>query len=159
DRYQSAHIVLLLRARDGLPQAWQGRRGPEGNGRVHQAGSRVQRAGAETARVSEGEMRRRSFLPLLAAPAFAAKFTDITATAGLANARNVSGSADNKQYLLEEMGSGVALIDYDNDGWVDIFLVNGTSFDAARTGRKPTSYLFHNNRDGTFTDVTRKAGL
>jgi hypothetical protein len=83
-------------------------------------------------------------------------FTDIAAGAGLGNARNFSGSPDNKQYLLEEMGCGVAIIDYDNDGWPDIFLVNGSTFDPAR---KPTSYLFHNNRDGTFTDVTRKAGL
>src|SRR5215475_2881092 len=91
-----------------------------------------------------------------AAPAHAVQFTDITAKAGLANARNVSGSPDNKQYLLEEMGCGTAIIDYDNDGWPDIFLVNGSTF---AQGRKPASYLFHNNRDGTFTDVTAKAGL
>jgi hypothetical protein len=102
---------------------------------------------------------RRAFLHLLGAPALAAKFTDITVPAGLGNARNVSGSAQDKQYLIEEMGCGVALIDYDNDGWPDIFLVNGSSFDSPRAGRKPASYLFHNNRDGTFTDVTVKAGL
>jgi len=107
----------------------------------------------------KGQLGRRTFLHLLAGPAMAAKFTDITQRAGLASARNVSGPSENKQYLLEEMGCGVALIDYDNDGWPDIFLVNGTSFDAAKLGRKPTSYLFHNNRDGTFTDVTRKSGL
>ena len=88
-----------------------------------------------------------------------ALFTDITAPAGLSQAVNVSGSPVDKQFLLEEMGGGVALFDYDNDGWLDIFLVNGTSFDAAVQARNPTSYLFHNNRDGTFTDVTRKAGL
>lgn len=87
------------------------------------------------------------------------KFTDITTQAGLSNARNISGSALDKQFLLEEMGCGVAIIDYDNDGWPDIFLVNGTTFSSPRSGRKPTSYLFHNNRDGTFTDVTRKAGF
>jgi enediyne biosynthesis protein E4 len=86
-------------------------------------------------------------------------FTDITAAAGLLHAKNVSGSPDDKQFLLEEMGGGVALFDYDNDGWLDIFLVNGTSFDPTVRDRKPTSYLFHNNRDGTFTDVTEKAGL
>src|SRR6266542_1631956 len=85
-------------------------------------------------------------------------FTDVAVEAGLGSARNVSGSAANKQFLLEEMGCGVAIIDYDNDGWPDIFVVNGTSFDRA-PGRKPTSYLFHNNRDGTFTDVTRRARL
>src|SRR5690348_10345484 len=86
-------------------------------------------------------------------------FTDVAVEAGLGNARNVSGAADNKQYLLEEMGCGVAIIDYDNDGWPDIFLVNGSRFGPPAGGRAPASYLFHNNRDGTFTDVTRKAGL
>ncbi len=86
-------------------------------------------------------------------------FTDITTQAGLVHARNVSGSANNKQFLLEEMGGGVALFDYDNDGWLDIFLVNGTSLDPTLRDRHPTSYLFRNNRDGTFTDVTEKARL
>jgi enediyne biosynthesis protein E4 len=96
-----------------------------------------------------------------AAPAAptAPRFIDITRTAGLTRAVNVSGSPRDKQFLLEEMGGGVALFDYDNDGWLDIFLVNGSSFDPAVRDRRPTSYLFHNNRDGTFTDVTQKAGL
>src|SRR5215472_17504684 len=112
---------------------------------------------------SAGSRSRRSFLAIgsavFARTAFGAKFTDITLQAGLGNARNISGSVENKQYLIEEMGCGVALIDYDNDGWLDIFLVNGSRFDLPRGARKPTSYLFHNNRDGTFTDVSRKAGL
>jgi hypothetical protein len=86
-------------------------------------------------------------------------FTDITASAGLARAQNVSGSLTHKQFLLEEMGGGVALFDYDSDGWPDIFLVNGTSLNPVTRDRQPTSYLFHNNRDGTFTDVTEKARL
>ena len=86
-------------------------------------------------------------------------FTDVTGAAGLTGAVNVSGSPTDKQFLLEEMGGGVALFDYDNDGWLDIFLVNGSSFDPAVRDRKPTSFLFHNNRDGTFSDVTQKAGL
>jgi hypothetical protein len=86
-------------------------------------------------------------------------FTDVTSRAGLTRALNISGSATNKQFLLEEMGCGVALFDYDNDGWLDIFLVNGTTLDAAPRVRQPTSYLFRNNRDGTFTDVTEKARL
>src|SRR3954467_7557453 len=102
---------------------------------------------------------RRVFLGLLAAPAFAGKFTDITTAAGLANARNVSGAREDKRYLVEEMGCGVALFDYDNDGWLDIFLVNGSAFDVPASGRKPASYLFRNNHDGTFTDVTREAGI
>ena len=71
----------------------------------------------------------------------------------------MSGSPDNKQFLLEEMGCGAAFFDYDHDGWLDIFLVNGSSFDPKVRDSKPASYLFHNNRDGTFTDVTKKAGL
>jgi hypothetical protein len=87
------------------------------------------------------------------------KFTDITHQAGLGNALNIFGGANNKRYLLEEMGCGAAFFDYDHDGWLDIFLVNGTAFEGLPPGSEPRSYLFHNNRDGTFTDVTRKAGL
>ena len=94
-----------------------------------------------------------------AEPAGSVVFTDITAAAGLSRAVNVSGSPDDKQFLLEEMGCGAAFFDYDHDGWLDIFLVNGTSLDPKVRERKPASYLFHNNRDGTFTDVTAKAGL
>src|SRR2546429_6412823 len=85
-------------------------------------------------------------------------FTDVTAQAGLSGAINIFGGVTHKRWLLEETGSGVALFDYDNDGWLDIFLVNGSSFDPAERDRN-TSYLFRNNRDGTFTDVTAKAGL
>jgi enediyne biosynthesis protein E4 len=91
-------------------------------------------------------------------PASGVVFKDISVQAGLAGAKNVSGPVADKQFLLEEMGGGVALFDYDNDGWLDIFLVNGTSFDNRRS-EKPTSYLFHNNHDGTFTNVTEKAGI
>jgi hypothetical protein len=86
-------------------------------------------------------------------------FTDVSARAGLLRAKNISGNATNKQFLLEEMGCGVALFDYDNDGWLDIFLVNGTSLEPSQRDQHPTSYLFHNNRDGTFIDVTQKARL
>jgi hypothetical protein len=86
-------------------------------------------------------------------------FTDITTSSGLLRATNTSGRPTNKQFLLEEMGCGVAMFDYDNDGWLDIFLVNGTSLEPKAAEPKPTSYLFHNNRDGTFTDVTQRAGL
>jgi enediyne biosynthesis protein E4 len=86
-------------------------------------------------------------------------FTDVTAAAGLSKAINVFGHPTDKQFLLEEMGCGAAFFDYDNDGWLDIFLVNGSSFDPQVRDRRPTSYLFRNNRDGTFTDVTVQAGL
>ena len=125
--------------------------------------------------MSSGGASRRNFLqtlgwglaPLLtraqtsgpgAAPA-ALRFTDVTEAAGLLSARNVSGHATDKQFLLEEMGCGAAFFDYDHDGWLDIFLVNGSSLDPRVAETRPGSFLFHNNRDGTFTDVSKKAGL
>jgi hypothetical protein len=73
---------------------------------------------------------------------------------------NVNGGVDTKKYIIETTGSGVAILDYDNDGWPDIFLVNGSTLDPSRErDPKPTSHLFHNNRDGTFSDVSRAAGL
>jgi hypothetical protein len=92
------------------------------------------------------------------APAGAA-FVDVSRQAGLGAAWNQFGHPRDKRYLLEEMGGGAAFFDYDHDGWLDIFLVNGTSFDVASPSNQPSSYLFHNNRDGTFSDVTRDAGL
>jgi enediyne biosynthesis protein E4 len=87
-------------------------------------------------------------------------FVDVAAKAGI-TVRNVNGSAAKKQYIVESTGSGVAIIDYDSDGWPDIFLVNGSELPNAEkhSTEPPTSHLFHNNRDGTFTDVTVKAGL
>jgi hypothetical protein len=65
-----------------------------------------------------------------------------------------------KTYILETVGSGVGLIDYDNDGWMDIYLVNGGTYDAlAGKATPPHAALFHNNHDGTFTNVTAKAGV
>ena len=86
-------------------------------------------------------------------------FTDVTAPAGLSGAINVFGGLTRKRWLLEEIGCGVALFDYDNDGWLDIFLVNGTRFEDISPEHPPSNFLFHNNRDGSFTDVTQKAGL
>lgn len=89
----------------------------------------------------------------------AAWFVDVAPQAGL-RMENVNGGVDTKKYIIETTGSGVAIFDYDNDGWPDIFLVNGTTLDAAKERKQqPTSHLFHNNHDGTFTDVTRAAGL
>ena len=84
---------------------------------------------------------------------------DVAVEAGLGKALNVFGEAKSKRYLLEEMGCGAAFFDYDHDGWLDIFLVNGTRFDGDLSGHEPSNYLFHNNRDGTFIEVTEKAGL
>src|SRR5262249_20243698 len=73
--------------------------------------------------------------------------------------KNVNGGADTKKYIIETTGSGVAILDYDNDGWPDIFLVNGTSLDRASAKDPPTSHLFRNNPDGTLSDVSRTAVL
>ncbi len=74
---------------------------------------------------------------------------------------DVNGGVQSKRYIIESTGSGVAILDYDNDGWFDIFFVNGTTLDDTTQGTssKPSSHLFHNNHDGTFTDVTEHAGL
>ena len=86
-------------------------------------------------------------------------FTDVAAHAGLAGAINFFGDITRKRYILEETGCGVAFFDYDNDGWLDIFMVNGTRLTELGEHHRPSNFLFHNNRDGTFTDVTERAGL
>jgi hypothetical protein len=83
-------------------------------------------------------------------------FRDITQQSGIRFFHN--NAAFGKKYLPETMGPGVAFIDYDNDGWPDIFLVNGTSW-PGQPSKHSTPKLYHNNHDGTFTDVTHKAGL
>jgi enediyne biosynthesis protein E4 len=86
-------------------------------------------------------------------------FEDITKEAGLAGWTHKMGSLA-KDFIVETNGSGVCLIDYDNDGWLDIYLVNGATFDSL-DGKEPPPHaaLFRNNHDGTFTDVTQKAGV
>ena len=86
-------------------------------------------------------------------------FEDATKAAGLSNWQHVMGTPD-KKYILETDGSGVGLIDYDNDGWLDIYMVNGSTYDAlSGKSTPPHAALFHNNHDGTFTDVAAKAGV
>jgi hypothetical protein len=75
------------------------------------------------------------------------------------NAKTIYGGEHKNKYLLETTGCGVAFYDYDNDGWLDIFLVNGRQLQPATLGQEPISHLFKNNRDGTFTDVTAQAGV
>jgi enediyne biosynthesis protein E4 len=86
-------------------------------------------------------------------------FLDVTKQAGLDKFHHRSGTPQ-KTTILEAPGSGVALIDYDNDGWLDIYLLNGSTVPAMK-GKEapPRAMLFHNNHDGTFTDVTEKAGV
>ena len=83
-------------------------------------------------------------------------FQDITQKAGIHFVHN--NGAYGKKYLPETMGPGVAFVDYDNDGWPDIFIVNGTDW-PGHASKHSTPKLYHNNHDGTFTDVTHKAGL
>ena len=86
-------------------------------------------------------------------------FQDITRAAGISGWRHKMGAPE-KNFIVETNGSGVGLIDYDNDGWLDIYLVNGSTFDAL-DGKEPPPHaaLFHNNHDGTFTDVAAQAGV
>jgi hypothetical protein len=86
------------------------------------------------------------------------EFVDIAARAGLM-AKTEDGGEKAKKFIIETTGSGAAFIDYDNDGWPDIFLMNGTTLEGFPKGQEPTSHLYHNNHDGTFTDVTKKAGV
>ena len=72
---------------------------------------------------------------------------------------NVFGGTDTKKYIIETTGTGIAIFDYDNDGWPDIFIVNGTRLEGFPEGKAPSNHLYHNNHDGTFTDVTVQAGL
>ena len=86
-------------------------------------------------------------------------FQDVAAASGLTTWQHVMGPPK-KKFILETVGSGVALLDYDNDGWLDIYLVSGSTYDAMEGKAKaPHAALFHNNHDGTFTDVTEKAGV
>ena len=87
---------------------------------------------------------------------FASRLTDIAAQAGLTQPI-VYGGIDAKRYIIEVVGCGAAFLDYDNDGWLDLLVLNGTRLEGAPAGT--TNRLYKNNRDGTFTDVTEKAGL
>src|ERR1700756_5559789 len=87
------------------------------------------------------------------------RFIDVAHEAGL-SVPNDWGGIDRKRYIIEAKGSGIAFFDYDQDGWLDIYLTNGTRLgEKWPEGKAPTSQLFKNNRDGTFTNVTEKSGL
>ena len=87
---------------------------------------------------------------------FLARLTDVAKQAGLTQAV-IYGGIDSKSYIIEVVGCGVAFIDYDNDGWMDLLVLTGTRLDTAPPGG--SNRLYKNNRDGTFADVTSKAGL
>jgi enediyne biosynthesis protein E4 len=85
-------------------------------------------------------------------------FVDEMRQAGL-NVETIYGGVGTNKYLLETTGCGLAFYDYDNDGWLDLFLVNGWRLEGFPPGKEPHCRLFKNNRDGTFTDVTAGSGL
>jgi enediyne biosynthesis protein E4 len=89
---------------------------------------------------------------------YGVKFTNVARAAGIAH-KTVYGDERKNKYLLETTGCGVAWFDYDNDGWLDLFFVNGTRLGGFPKGEEPTTHLYHNNRDGTFSDVTKQSGL
>ncbi|MEO8594798.1 MAG: CRTAC1 family protein [Candidatus Solibacter sp.] len=91
-------------------------------------------------------------------PQIQVDFRDVAKEAGL-SAINVTGGSDQKSYILETTGGGVAMFDFDNDGRVDVFVVNGTTMDGKGPGEKSTSHLYRNLGNLRFEDVTRKAGL
>jgi hypothetical protein len=91
-------------------------------------------------------------------PDLGVSFLNVARESGL-NVKTFFGGEHKNKYLLETTGCGIAFYDYDNDGWLDIFIVNGSRLEGFPAGSEPTSHLFRNNRDGTFTDVTAKAGV
>ncbi len=112
-----------------------------------------------TACLGQGVAPHKSLAQVRSKPSglpFNSTFTDVAAKAGL-RAITVYGESDHKEYIVETLGCGCAFLDFDNDGWLDIFLLSGTRFSNAPTDA--TNRLFKNNRDGTFTDVTERAGL
>jgi len=92
-------------------------------------------------------------------PTSSVQFIDVADRAGL-KVPNVWGGIEHKRVIIETKGSGIAFFDYDNDGWLDIYITNGNRLDTKwPTGTAPTTHLFKNNRDGTFSDVTEKSGI
>jgi hypothetical protein len=126
-----------------------------------------QKLAPQSRRLTAGRLARPALFLVLVFTAAAAQppqaspvanFTDVAEKAGL-TMTTVFGGKDTKKYIIETTGTGVAIFDYDNDGWPDIFLVNGTTLEGFPAGTAPSNHLYRNNHDGTFADVTAKAGL
>jgi hypothetical protein len=98
-----------------------------------------------------------TFDQLIEAQPLPVSFVNIAREAGLKE-KNTFGEERKNRYLVETTGCGVAFFDYDHDGWLDLFFVNGSRFQATFSGGTPTNRLYRNNRDGTFTDVTGMPG-
>ena len=96
--------------------------------------------------------------PAGSAASFPVQFVDVAKQAGLTHTVYY-GETDNADYITEANGCGVAFYDYDNDGWLDVLILNGSRRGGFPKGHEPTNHLYKNNRDGTFTDVTKEAGL
>jgi hypothetical protein len=105
-----------------------------------------------------GHVNGQGVTPAIANEPLGVKFAEVAQQAGL-TATTIYGEEHKNRYLLETTGSGAAFIDYDNDGWLDVFLVNGTRLDGVSPSLNATNRLYRNNGNGTFTDVTEKAGL
>jgi len=90
--------------------------------------------------------------------AYFPNYVDVASLAGL-TAKTVVAGHESKDFLVSTTGGGIALFDYDNDGWLDIFVVNSWGFSGFPKDKEPINHLYKNNRDGTFTDVTAKANL
>ena len=89
---------------------------------------------------------------------FPVSFTDVAGMAGLSD-QTIYGEIDKKRYIIETNGCGVAFVDYDNDGLIDLLILSGTRLTGVSAGREPTNRLYRNRGNGTFADVTDKAGL
>jgi len=120
---------------------------------AHFSAPRAPQGMASPGRAARGAPRIQTTLPPIEV-----NFEDMAAQAGL-TASHVSGGDKNKKYIIETTGSGVAIFDFDNDGRMDIFLVNGTRLEGFPKGEEPTSHLYRNLGDLRFEEVTEKAGL
>jgi hypothetical protein len=103
-----------------------------------------------------GSGQEKAAKPHPGAPSSEIRFRDVTQASNIRFEHNTSSE---KKYLIESMAGGVVLIDYDQDGWLDIYFTNAPSVEQAKRGDKARSALYHNNHDGTFTDMSEKAGV
>ena len=85
------------------------------------------------------------------------QLVDVTAASGI-TFRHISGPVDHKRYLFETKGGGIGAFDYDNDGWMDLYVAQGSTLERAREGRNPHGVLLRNRGNWTFEDVTEEAG-